>query len=85
MKTTKEKEETYHPLFRSKDQFIATVLFAMGKKIDSTEWQNNELFFIFENQKECEDIVKDYYWNRLKMSPYDLFNAQKAIKSMIYS
>jgi hypothetical protein len=85
MKTMKEKKETHHPFYKSKDFNICSTLFAMGKKVDSTEWQNNELFFLFEDLEECEDIVKDYYWNRLKLSPYDLFNAQKAIKSMIYS
>jgi len=84
MKSMKNQIKTL-PLHRSKDQFITSTLYALGEKLDSTEWVNNECYFIFENAPSCEEIVKNYYADKLKISPRLLFNSFKDIKSMIFN
>lgn len=79
------KKITYSPLFRTKCQFIASTLFALGKKIDSTEWDGRECFFLFENESVCREIMNKYYSGGLKVDPRILFDSFKTIKSMIFN
>jgi len=72
------------PFYRTKDQYIATTLYAFGMKLDTTEWDNGVCYFLFENFKKCEEIVKKYFSHELKISPITLFNAFKDIKSILY-
>lgn len=85
MKFMKNKTTSYAPLYRSKCQFIASTLYALGEKLDSTEWINGECFFIFEDAKKCSQIVKDYYAGEIKVDPRVLFNSLKDIKSIIFN
>lgn len=80
-----EKKLNYHPLYRTKCQFIASTLFTFGKRLESTEWSNNECFFIFEDSPNCEEIVKKYYTGELKADPRILFDSFKTIKSILFN
>jgi len=79
------KKITYNPFYRTKDQFIASTLFAFGRKIDSTEWSNGECYFLFESAQKCQKIANKYYTGELKVDPRVLFDSFKAIKSIIFN
>jgi len=78
------KNAKYSPLFRTKCQFIASTLYALGEKLDSTESDGRVLFFIFENKSKCEELVKKYYANDLKVNPRALFDSFRTIKSILF-
>ena len=79
------KKIIYSPLFRTKDQFIASTLYAMGEKLDSLERVDRECFFLFENKNKCEQVLKKYFSDELKISPRLLFSSFKDIKTYIYN
>ena len=74
----------YNKLYRTKDQFVASTLYALGEKLDSTESENGVVFFVFENGKRCEELVKKYYANDLKVNPRALFDSFRTIKSILF-
>lgn len=76
---------TINPLFKTKDSYLASVIYYFGFKLDSTEWQGDSLFFVFENAEEAEKIVKQYYAGELKVDPRILFDSYKIIKQIIFS
>lgn len=71
--------------FRTKDIFISSTLYALGEKLDSSEWVDNECFFIFEDESSCSDIVKKYYSGELKADPRIIFDSFKTIKSILFN
>ena len=71
--------------YKTKCQFLASTLYAQGFLIESIERINGECFFIFENKKNAEKIVRKYYSSDLKVDPRKLFNSFKDIKSMIFN
>lgn len=71
-------------LYQTKDIFIASTLYAMGFKLQDTEWVNGECFFIFKNRDKCKKIVTEYYSDELNVSPRLLFYGFRTIKSIIY-
>lgn len=79
------KKITYSPFYRTKDQFIASTLYSLGEKLDSTEWIDNECYFLFENEPKCKELAKNFYSGGLKIDPRILFNGFKAIKSIIFN
>lgn len=79
------QKKTYSPLWRTKDQFIASTLYALGLKLDSSEWIDGACFFVFENEPKCLDVVKKYYAGELMVDPRDLWEGFKIIKSIIFN
>ena len=71
-------------LYKTKDIFIASTLYALGIKIQGTEWINNECFFIFKNEDKCKKIITKYYSDDLSLNPRLLFDSFKTIKSILY-
>ena len=81
MKNNKQSQE----LYKTKDIFIASTLFAQKIKLFSTDWVNDECFFCFENKEKSEEIVRKYYIDDIKIAPKKLFNGFKDIKSILFS
>lgn len=71
--------------YKTKDQELASLLYASGQILDSSEWDNGVCYFIFEAKNECERIVGDYYRGLIKLNAKAIFEALKTIKSIIYS
>jgi len=78
-KTTKTNK------YRLKDIFITSTLYALGEKIDSTEWLDGECWFLFCNESKCDELVNKYYANELKVNPRILFDSFKTIKSILFN
>lgn len=79
-----KKKITYSRLYRTKDQYLASTLYAFGLKLDSSEWANNACFFVFEDRKKCEEIVRRYYSGELRIDPRSVWDGFKTIKSIIF-
>lgn len=71
-------------LYRTKDYNIASTLYALSCKLDSSEVIKGVCFFVFEDEDNCLKIRKSLFDNRLKVNPMVLFDAQRTIKSIIY-
>lgn len=80
-----KKQIIYSPLYRTKDQYLASTLYAVGLKLDSSEWIDNACFFVFENESKCNEVVKKYYAGELRIDPRSLWDGFKTIKSIIFS
>lgn len=70
--------------YKTKDQFIASTLYALGEVFLFTEWENNKCYLFFENKNKCEEIVVNYYSGKLKVDPRVLFDGFKTIKTIIF-
>lgn len=67
------------------DSEYASILYATKQVLDSSYWENGTCFFIFENQNKCEQIIGDYYKDKIIISAKFLMEAIRTIKSIIYS
>lgn len=80
-----KNENQYLSYFRTKDFDTASLLYAMGRTLDSTEWINGVCFFIFQNDQKCLKIVGDFYNGLIKENVKIIFDAQKTIKGILRS
>ena len=71
--------------YETKDQYLASTLFALGLKVIKSEWRGRECFFIFSEAEQCQKIIRQYYSGELKADPRIIFDGFKAIKSMIFN
>lgn len=78
------QEKYISELFETKDQFIASILYACGQTFRSSGWRNSACYFKFENPEKCERIVSDYYMGDLKVDAKKLFDSLQTIKGIIY-
>ena len=68
------------------DLNLAAALSALGNEligIDKTD--RRRVRFIFRKTQETEAAIQDYWDNTLKLPAQTLLNAQKALKTRIYS
>lgn len=71
--------------YKTKDHVVASLLYATGQTLESTEWQNGVCYFIFEDINECEDIISKYYKGLINLNAKAIFDGIKTIKSILYS
>lgn len=71
--------------YATKDQNLATVLYALKERLLTTEWERETCHFIFEDKKKCEEIVMRYFTNELRANPKIVLDALKTIKNILYS
>lgn len=74
----------YIKFYHTKDLNIASVLFSSECKIDSSEWVNNELYWVFEDENKCLKIESKYIKKELKLEPQNLFYSNKYMRSFLY-
>jgi len=70
--------------FKTKDQEIASVLYATGQIINSTSWENGACYFLYENKSQCDEIVANYFRGQIKLNAKVVWDAIKTIKGIIY-
>ena len=80
-----EKTKQYQNLYKTRDSEHASVLYATKQVLDSSYWENGACFFIFENRDKSEQIIADYYKDKIMVSAKSLMEAIRTIKSIIYS
>lgn len=80
IKPTKSAEN-----FKTKDQTIASLLYATGQTLNSSFWENGVCFFVYEDKTQCEQIIVNYYKGQIILSAKTIFDAIKTVKGIIYS
>ncbi len=70
--------------FKTKDQFLASTLYALGERFLFSEWEDGKCFIFFDSKDKCELIVSKYYSGELKIDPRILFDSFKTIKTIIF-
>lgn len=71
-------------LYETRDQHLASLLYATGQILDSTYWENGACHFMFEDKGRCDDVVTDYYKGLVKIDAKAIFEALRTIKGIIY-
>ena len=71
--------------YKTKCQFLASTLYALGQKLTSSEKVDGRVFMFFEDKKKCEEIISRYYSGDLRIDPRKLFDSFVAVKSVIYN
>ena len=72
--------------YSTKDIYLATVLKQSGIPIKRVESNyRNQGIFVFEQSEKIEQIIADYFNDRLRTSPKALFETWKGLKSMAYA
>ena len=70
--------------FKTKDQFLASTLYALGERFLFSEWEDGKCYLFFDSKNKCELIVSQYYSGKLKIDPRVLFDSFKTIKTIIF-
>lgn len=76
---------TYQNFYTTKDFELASVLYASKQVLDSSYWEGNTCFFVFEKVEICEAIIADYYKDKLMIGAKSLMGAIKTIKSILFA
>ena len=72
--------------FSTFDLGLATVLVTLGYKLLKLDKSNiKKVRFIFKREKNIEQVMNDYWNNKIKLPAQTLFNNQKMLKNRIYS
>lgn len=75
-----------NPTLAISDLNLAATLVALGHEpIELDRADRRRVQFIFKKTPEAEKVINDYWTNAVSIPPQILFNAQKALKSRIYS
>jgi hypothetical protein len=72
-------------LYKTKDQFLAALLYGKGHTLEATEWNLGVCYFLFADKEKCQDRVSEYYKGRVKVDAKALFDALNTVKAIIYS
>lgn len=70
--------------FDTKDKVTASILYATGQALDSHWFERNVCFFRFENKDKCEQIMMDYFNNKLVFNIKVFVEALNTISSILY-
>lgn len=70
--------------FKTRDLYIASLLYALGKNLDGTENINGVYWFSFSDFKECDEIVSNYWLKKIKVDGLTYVESIKTLKTMIF-
>lgn len=70
--------------YRTKDIYIASVL-AVGQPSIQLKQESNFYWFVFSNPKQCEQIIDDFWQNKLRVNAKDLVTAIKDLKTRVFT
>jgi len=72
--------------FSTFDLGLATVLVTLGYELLELEKSNpKKVRFIFKREENIEQIMNDFWNDKIKLPAQTLFNNQKMLKNRIYS
>lgn len=74
----------YENLYKTKDQYLASLLYSLKQKLIYTEHKENICYFYFANNEVCEQFISNYFTNDLLINPREFVEAYKTIKTIIY-
>ena len=71
--------------FSTHDLGLATVLVTLGYELLELDKSNSKrVRFVFKREKDIEQIMSDYFDDKIKLPALSLFNNQKNLKNRIY-
>lgn len=70
--------------YRTKDIYIASVL-AVNQSPVNLQPESNFYWFVFNNPERCEQIVDDFWQNKLQVNAKDLVTAIKDLKTRVFT
>lgn len=71
--------------YQVKDLFIASLLYATGKKLLNLQKDNKFYWFIFEDKNGCNQIVSSYWRNEVTVLAKKYADALRTLKDMIFA
>lgn len=69
--------------YTTKDQQIASLLYAQNQILNSSYWENGVCFFVFQDAPQCRDIIAKHYNGQITLTSKVVFEAIKTIKSIL--
>jgi hypothetical protein len=72
-------------MYKTKDFYLAAVLVLYGYKIKYHVNEKNKSVFHFEEDEGLRELVQDYFYDKLKVSPYLFQSSIKSVKALIYN
>jgi len=80
MKTIHQQNE-----FQTRDIYLASTIKQAGVPILRVEGNGRQGIFVFNACPEIEKIISQYFNDQIKVSPRQLFESWKALKSMAFA
>lgn len=72
--------------FSTSDLGLATVLVTLNYELLELDRSNpKKITFVFKREKNIEQVIVDYFNDKVKLPAQTLFNNQKMLKTRIYS
>ena len=71
--------------YKSQDFYLSSFLIASGIKLNTYFKTGRITTFLFNDTKEIQDLISDYYTNNALVNPVTYGQAQKNLKSIIHS
>ena len=72
-------------MYKTKDFYLTAVLIMYGYKISKHVNENNKSIFFFEEDEGLRELVQDYFYDKLKVSPHQFQSSVKTVKALIYN
>jgi len=80
-----KKNSIKNNYYSTSDLALATTL-SLWHPILEVDWSNShKAHFIFKKTKQLESLVKDYYQNKIKISPQKYFSQLRIVKARLYA
>ncbi|OGU95721.1 MAG: hypothetical protein A2475_03950 [Ignavibacteria bacterium RIFOXYC2_FULL_35_21] len=73
----------YQNLYYTDNHEHAAFLLASNQIIESFYWSKGSAVFVFENEVECERIIKGILKGNIKLTPQSLLEALKTVNGII--
>jgi len=71
--------------YKTKDLYVASLLFCLGVKLQKAEKTDGILFFYFNDKEDCDDVMSDFYNRKIKIEPLKFIESIKIAKGFIYN
>lgn len=72
-------------VYKTPDFWLSSALLAKGMRLSRLEWNGPRAFFVFENERRCEELSQAY-WNRdLAVDAKTYADSERTLKDRIHS
>lgn len=71
-------------MYKTKDIGLVAGLIEKGHTPRERMMEGTDVFFIFDDGDDVQEIVENYFNNRLEVDAYSFANALKAVKKSMY-
>lgn len=71
--------------YRTKDLPVAAFLYALAKKLISTENENGRIWFVFEDKTSCEGLTDSFWRKEATINAKEYSDAIRTLKDLIFN